>query len=75
MMQFSLNTLDLEVENKFRRFSHLTMPDFAGFAEFRRWGRKMQSQFVICLEVSVKRCFLLKDCDNMSSPGVALLIA
>ena len=70
-----MNTLEVEVENKFRRFSHLTMPDFASFAEFRRRGRNMQSQCVICLKVSAKRCFLLKDCDNMSSPGVALLIA
>ena len=68
MMQFKLNTLDIEVGNKFCRCSHLTMPDFASFAEFRRWGRNMQSQCVICLKVSVKRCFLLKDCDNMSCP-------
>ena len=37
MMQFKMNTLEVEVENKFRRFSHLTMSDFASFAEFGRW--------------------------------------
>lgn len=43
-MLFRLNTIEVEVETKFRRFSHLTMTDFASFAEFRRWGRKVQSQ-------------------------------
>ena len=51
---FRLNTVEVEVESKFRRFSHLTMTDFASFAEFRRWGRKVQSQCatIMCFESS-----------------------